>query len=214
MESKSSNSHDPMLRVFVTLPASYTVAGSRAEGEPVAVHRCRTRSIALDRIVIEADTAPPEDTKIHLNVPGLGIYAGQVQKRIATGFVVNITFDAAAVAKLTPRLGWLKRYLARQIDNRRTHARHRLPPYPVQLCADDGTEIPATLYDLSSSGLAVLTDARPAIGERFTLGGITGTVARLFEGGLALFIDPPRQLDELREQLLPQERNDLGARRG
>ncbi|MCD7058613.1 PilZ domain-containing protein [Pelagibacterium xiamenense] len=198
MQANPPGAPDERLRVFATLSASYTVAGAGSE-----VHRCRTRSIALDRIVIEAEGAPPQNAKVFLNIPGLGICSGQVSKTMPNGFVVAIALDTRAVAKLMPRLGWLKRFLARDTDNRRAHPRHLMPPYPVTLRGDDGFHAEATLYDLSCSGLAVMTDAQPDLGARLTLGGISGTVVRYFEGGLAICFDAPRPLEDLRERLFP-----------
>lgn len=199
MQSKSSTAPEANLRVFVTLPASYTLA--RAADGPV-LHRCRTRSIALDRIVIEASDVPALDSKVHLNIPGIDVFSGRVSKTFGTGFVVAIALEPAAIAKLMPRLGWLKRYLSRQISNNREHPRYLLPPHTVQIRTEDGSQGLATLQDMSRSGLAIVTAVHAPVGTRVTLGGLSGTVARLFDGGLALAIEPPRPVEEIRDHLM------------
>ncbi|WP_404400615.1 PilZ domain-containing protein [Pelagibacterium halotolerans] len=193
------------LRVFATLPACYTIAGTGLDDGRATVYPCRTRAIALDRIVIEAEAAPPQDAIIYLNISGLGVCRARVSKILSNGFVAAISLDAEVIAKLVPRLDWLKRHLAGTADDRRDHRRFPTPRYAVRLAGEGGLAAEATTQDLSRSGLAVLTDALPAIGAHLTLGGMPGEVVRLFEGGLAVRFDTPHPLGEVREQLLRQK---------
>lgn len=190
------------LRVFATLAASYSVARKQADDAPARVHACRTRSIALDRMVIEAEILPEQGDSVYLNIPGLGLCSGRVSKVLPNGFVTAITLSPDKINELMPRLDWLKRYYKRDAHNNRRHPRHLTPPYQIRLTTPDG-ETQVTVHDLSCSGVALLTDLRPAIGSKLDFAGYGGTVARHFDGGVGIAFDEPHSLEELKASLRP-----------
>lgn len=202
MQVKPVEATDGGLRVFATLAASYSIARKQNDDAPAKVHPCRTRSIALDRMVIEADILPEKGDSVYLNIPGLGLCSGRVNKLLSNGFVAAITLSPDKINELMPRLDWLKRYYKRDAHNNRRHPRHLTPPYQIKLKTPDGESI-VTVYDLSCSGVALLTDLRPAIGSRLAIAGYDGVVARHFDGGVGVAFDESHPLDKLKASLRP-----------
>lgn len=195
---------DAALRLFATLPASYTLAGPSPDGRPPAITRCQTRTIALDQIVLAGDDGPAPGTRVHVKIPGLGVASGQVARQLDGGFSIALDRDPAAIAKLTPRLRWLKDYFARAASNNRSHPRHLTPPEKVVVEADGMDVATATLFDLSAAGVGIHTDLALETGTRVTVGGLPGTVMRRFEGGLGIQFDTVHGLEDVRNRLLPR----------
>jgi hypothetical protein len=191
------------LRLFATLSATYTTLSVGGGGQPRAAHPCRTRSIAIDRSVVEATTLPRLGDKVCLNVSGVGLVTGQVQRLLPGGFVLANEITRGQVAKLEPKLRWLKQYFAHTVDNRRSNERHLAPPYEVTLMAADGTAITAHLHDLSASGLGFMSTQLPTLGQTLSIGDLTGSVARHFEGGFALRLDGQYDAATLKAKLRP-----------
>lgn len=192
------------LKLFATLAASYTVSHA-GRGKPSEVRACRTRSIALDRVVVEAAETLAVGTPLYLNIAGLGVCSGRVSRQLENGFVVDIDVTPAQVAKLAPKLRWLKRYYAKDARDTRKHGRQLVPPQVVAVVRKDGPPLAATLYDISSSGLAVRSPENPpVIGTPVTIGPIAATVVRHFSGGFAVQFDESQDIALLKAQLFPK----------
>lgn len=109
------------------------------------------------------------------------------------------------------------RALARIATERRRHKRFSLALLGRFMRADK-EEFPCTLRDISVGGIAIASTAGVAVGERIVayfdeLGGLEGSVARLFDGGFAVRLSVSQHK---REKLAAQimwlvNRHELGG---
>lgn len=191
-------------RVFANLQARYTIVGSTDGGHSPEVRSCVTRTIALDRIVLQDSVPPPIGTILHLSIATLGAWSARTSEHLPTGFAAVPQVRAAEADKLARRLDWLRRLNNHEAKNRRRHQRFALPPLAVELLTVNGGRIPATLFDLSSSGIGVQTPARLPLDTPVQINGIPARVARYFDGGMGIRFEATYSIEELRQKLLPR----------
>lgn len=116
----------------------------------------------------------------------IGRIEGKIVRKIEGGFAVAVDATLRKRDKLASQLTWLANRHILNLPEDRRHER-RTPKNPItKLVMDDGSEHMCRVLDLSLSGAALKTTARPAMGKRITIGKIQAQVVRHLEDGLAI----------------------------
>ena len=131
----------------------------------------------------------------------IGRVEGKIVRKIEGGFATTVDATVRKRDKLASQLTWLANRHILNLPEDRRHER-RQPKNPIsKLVLEDGTEFVCRVLDLSLSGAAVKTKARPPIGKQVSIGKIRGRVVRHLEDGLALEFAAVQNLDCLDEKL-------------
>ena len=116
----------------------------------------------------------------------LGRVEGVVARLFDNGFALQVTVPLLKREKLADQLTWLANRHALGMPEDRRHERI-VPRNPRStLVMADGREFLVKLIDISLSGAAMTSDARPAIGTPVTVGRTAAHVVRVFANGFAV----------------------------
>ncbi len=116
----------------------------------------------------------------------IGRIEGKIVRKIEGGFAVTIDATLRKRDKLASQLTWLANRHLLDLPEDRRHER-RQPKHPItKLILADGSEHICRVLDLSLSGAAIKTTARPAVGKEVNIGKIRARVVRHLEDGLAV----------------------------
>lgn len=116
----------------------------------------------------------------------IGRIEGKIVRKIEGGFAITVEATARKRDKLASQLTWLANRHILDLPEDRRHDR-RQPKNPItKLILEDGTEHICRVLDLSLSGAALKTKARPPVGKAVKIGNIRGRIVRHLEDGLAV----------------------------
>ena len=116
----------------------------------------------------------------------IGRIEGKIVRKIDGGFAITVDATARKRDKLASQLTWLANRHILDLPEDRRHER-RQPKNPItKLILEDGTEHICRVLDLSLSGAAIKTKARPTPGKSVKIGKIRGRVVRHLDDGLAV----------------------------
>lgn len=129
----------------------------------------------------------------------IGRIEGKIVRKIEGGFAITVDATARKRDKLASQLTWLANRHILNLPEDRRHER-RAPKNPIsKLILEDGSEHICRVLDLSLSGAALKTKARPPVGKTVVAGKLRARVIRHLEEGLAI------------EFASVQENNDIDA---
>lgn len=170
------------------------------------VFACRTVSISTREVLLIAPVAGSEGDWLSARFDHIGLFNGQVGRRIPDGFAMTFAATPGERAKLAARLTWLKkRSMHAAVEHRA--AQRRVPHDPQSvLLLPDNTTLGCFIIDLSRSGVAVSADIVPDIGAPIAVGTLVGNVARHFESGFAVKFAAIQDAKGLEERLRIQPR--------
>lgn len=177
-------------RVFAALAGSYLVRDQAARAH--VVHPMVTRALSADAIVVDANTRPTAGAAVALNIVGMGLLEGRTAALTPSGFTIEPLFASPeALADFGRRLDWLRKVSLRQARDHRGDERHRVPARPVswRLGNADGGE--GMVYDVSRSGMAILTSVPPETGAEVVVGSVAARVVRQLPMGFAVQFATP-----------------------
>ena len=116
----------------------------------------------------------------------IGRVEGRIVRKIEGGFAITIDATIRKRDKLAAQLTWLANRHILDLPEDRRHER-RQPKNPItKLILEDGSEYICRVMDLSLSGAAIKTKARPTVGKAVRIGKIRARVVRHLEDGLAV----------------------------
>lgn len=151
---------------------------------------CRSVDISIGGIRIASTKTPEIGERIVAQFDDLGSVDGNVVRVVEGGFVMSITATLAKREKIAAVLTFL---INRGLPDTAPVRRHEriMPGNPNQpLTLTEGLTITCTVADVSLSGAAIVTPARPPIGSEVMLGTLKARVMRHLDTGLGLaFID-------------------------
>ncbi len=147
---------------------------------------CVTIDMSPGGIALASDAIVEPGERIVVYLDHLGRLEGTVARTFFGGFAVQMKLPPAKRGKLADQLTWLanRASLGMPEDRRHERIQPRDPRTTVRLA--NGREFAAIVMDVSQSGAAIAVDARPAIGERVTVGSTPGQVVRLLDDGIAV----------------------------
>jgi len=171
-------------RVRISLAGRYMLEDKRE-------FECRTIDISAGGMALAAPVLPTAGERIVVYLDHLGRLDGIVVRIVADGFAISFQSTQKKREKLTDQLTWLVNRTQLGIAESRTDARIVPKNRYTRITMPDGKEFPAYLVDISRSGAAVQTDARPEVGDLVLVGRVKAHAVRQFETGLALqFVRP------------------------
>lgn len=183
-------------RFIGDLVGSYVLASRAQHAAGLKVFACRARSISTREIVLMAPVIGQVGEAVSLAFQDLGIIRGVVARQLDGGFAVEIRCTDAERAALGGRIQWLKRKVARAVDDRREH-RRVLPREPRATLMLDSGPVECLIIDMSRSGVAVSADVVVPLGSLVSLGAVSGKVVRYVEAGFAVQFDELQAIDQL-----------------
>ena len=116
----------------------------------------------------------------------IGRVEGTIVRHTAEGFAIKLSLAAAKRDRVADLLTWLANRETIGAEEDRRHQRivpHRLE---TQLQLPMGRVVPATIIDISVSGVGVIVGARPALGTRVVVGATAGKIVRHLPEGVAI----------------------------
>jgi hypothetical protein len=134
----------------------------------------------------------------------VGRLEGTVTRSFPNGFAMTIQATARKRDKLAAQLTWLaNRHLLDTPEDRR---HDRLPPEDAisTLVMPNGLTLPCTLLDVSLSGAAIATHARPPVGSLVTVGKTPARVVRHREDGIGVEFTRLQHPNSLNENISPK----------
>lgn len=177
-------------RVFASLAGSYLIREAGGGSNPALP--LVTRALSADAIVVDCATRPLAGTSVAININGLGLLDGRIAAATASGFTIEPRFaDAEALADFGRKLEWLRKVAMRQARNQRGDERHRVPSRRVQWQLEGEGGGDGILYDVSRSGLAIVSSANPPLGTDLTVGSVAARVVRRLPIGFAVQFSTP-----------------------
>jgi hypothetical protein len=149
-------------------------------------------------LAIDAPVRGDIGERVVIYLDQLGRVEGRIARHTERGFAIQMTMPLSKREKIANQLTWLLNRDALGGAENRSH--ERIIPLRLRsiLRIDGDHEHIVQLIDVSISGAAVATTAKPALGTKLKLGQTDSEVVRHFEGGLAVRFD----------KLIPIERFD------
>ena len=115
----------------------------------------------------------------------IGRIEGTVIRRFDGGFAISVNATLRKKDKIAAKLTWLTNRHELKLPEDRRHERIT-PEVPVaKVVLPDGREQHCPILDLSLSGVALASDARPLVGSPVKIGSLRANVVRHFEEGFA-----------------------------
>jgi len=163
---------------------------------------CVTIDMSPGGIALASDAAVEPGGRIVVYLDHLGRLEGNVARIFLGGFAIRMKLLPAKRNKLADQLTWLanRGLLGMPEDRRHERIEPRNPRTTLRLA--NGRGFDARLIDVSQSGAAVAVDARPAFGERVTIGSTPAQVVRLFDHGLAVEFAREKPAEEFSADLI------------
>lgn len=151
---------------------------------------CKLIDISVGGAALTSPVVPELGETIIAYFDQLGGLQGTVVRKLDDGFAVGFTVTQHKREKLAAQITWLiNRDQMGTIEDRR-HERIALKNHFTSLKLADGTTVECKVIDVSLSGAAVGTTARPEIGSEVMLGKMRARVVRRTEIGVGVeFVD-------------------------
>jgi hypothetical protein len=140
----------------------------------------------------------PGDARVIAPVPGsvgerviayldhIGRVEGSINRMIEGGFAVEFQASMRKRDKMAAQLTWLANKDVLNLPEDRRHERVVPDIRHSTISLEDGRRYNCKIIDISLSGAAVETDARPPMGTPVTLGRMRARVVRHFDDGIAV----------------------------
>jgi PilZ domain len=182
------------LRVEVTLLGRYMLQDRRE-------FPCQTVNMSPGGLAIDAPVRGAIGERVVVYLDQLGRVEGRVVRHTERGFAIQMTMPFAKREKIANQLTWLVNRDTLGIPEGRSH--ERIVPHRRHsiLHVDGDHEHIVQLIDVSVSGAAVSTSAKPAVGTKVKLGQTNSEIVRVFDGGVAVRFDQPIPADKFDENV-------------
>jgi len=149
-------------------------------------HTCRVTDMSPGNVALKAEKIGRMGERIVVYLDHLGRIEGRIARILEDGFAMTINASVRKRDKLAAQLTWLANRHELDLPEDRRYERVA-PVNPLSTVRmPDGGEHPCRIVDLSASGAAVETAARPPLGTQVFLANLRGRVTRHFEHGFAL----------------------------
>jgi hypothetical protein len=181
-------------RVRVNLLGRYMLADRRE-------FPCQVVNMSPGGMALIAPAAGAEGERVIAYIDHLGRLEGQIARIYQNGFAMTVSATVRKRDKLAAQLTWIANRHILNLPEDRRHGRI-VPRNPTtRLVLPNGVNVTALIIDLSLSGAAIKTDARPAIGMLVNLGNVQGRVVRHLDDGFAVEFTRLQHPDFLEESI-------------
>ena len=194
--------HD--VRFIGAVAGRYTLPERRSgENGKASVYACRLCSISTRTAVVVGPVIGREGEVVMAHFDEFGILRGTINRKLPSGFVLDLSLKDADRNKLGGKIIWQKKRVHDQVPDKREHKRI-LPRDPrTLLTLADGTQMPCFVIDISQSGMAVSADTWPSVGTPMAIGKLVGRVVRHLDVGFALQFIQLQELNQLESLMAP-----------
>lgn len=183
-------------RVRVNLLGRYMLADRRE-------FPCQVTDMSPGGMALLAPVSGKASERVVAYIDHVGRLEGIVTRIYANGFAMTIQATSRKRDKLSAQLTWLaNRHLLDSPEDRR-HERVAPGIEQSELILPTGLKVRCTIIDVSFSGAAVGTTARPALGSLVTLGKVQARVVRHRDDGIGIEFTRLQHPDSLQENLVP-----------
>jgi PilZ domain len=149
-------------------------------------HPCQVVDMSPGNASFITDHMGDLGEKVIAYIDHIGRVEGVLTRGLPDGFAMTILASDRKKDKLAAQLTWLANKHELDLPEDRRHERV-LPQNPMSVMTmGDGRQYQCRIVDLSLSGAAVESDAKPALGTPVTLGTMRGEVVRHFDEGVAI----------------------------
>ncbi len=166
-------------RVAVTVPGRLFVPATGYEAACALINL----SPAGTEITGEFDTLP--NGPIVLYAEGFGRFEGQIIWHDGGKYGINFNSTTLKQARTADQLARMNDGPAASDSTMRRHHREATRSLS-RFTRENGSVIPCTVLDISTSGVSLGTNVRPQTGEFVLIGGMVGRVARHHETGIGI----------------------------
>lgn len=156
---------------------------------------CQTIDISVGGLALSAPVRGAVGEKIVAYLETLGRIEGVVVRHLDHGFAMTALLSPAKREAMVNKLMWLINFRDLGLPEDRRGERIALEKSETLIRLPNGAKVPARILDVSISGVAVASDARPPVGSMLHVGSRPARVARHFDEGLALEFALPLSYD-------------------
>lgn len=154
-------------------------------------HHAVTVDLSAAGIKLRASRLPQIDRAITCQIRGFEPMQARVVSIGACDFLIKLTGQIPAPIEVVRRLIEFGKQQARQAASVRVNRRIVPAEAAVEVRLADGTSVPASILNLSASGVALHLEIPLVPGQAITVGGRAATVMRQHPEGIgAAFIEP------------------------
>lgn len=143
----------------------------------------------------------PEGSSLIAYVEGVGRVEGVTGEAADEGFPVHFSLKGPRLTRLEQNLHWLSLKQRGLASEERHGTRFQPGTGTARVTLGSGEEHGCEVLDMSLSGAAIRTDARPEVGSCVLLGRMRGRVVRHLADGFAIEFMAPLQQGELHHSL-------------
>jgi hypothetical protein len=150
---------------------------------------CQTTDMSPGGVALVAPVRGEVGERVVAYLDQIGRVEGKIARHTERGFAIQLSLPFAKREKIANQLTWLINRDSLGMPEDRRH--ERIVPHRQHaiLKIDGDREHVVKLIDVSVSGAAICTPAKPTIGAKVVLGQTPGQVVRIFEGGFAIAFD-------------------------
>jgi hypothetical protein len=150
---------------------------------------CQTADMSPGDVGLIAPVRGKIGERVVAYLDQIGRIEGKIVRYTERGFALRLNLPLVKREKIANQLTWLINRDALGMPEDRRH--ERVVPHlrHAIMKVEGDREYIVRLIDISMSGAAVSTTAKPTIGARVLLGQTPGQVVRLFEGGVGITFD-------------------------
>lgn len=150
---------------------------------------CRITDMSVGGAAVDAPALGSPRERLVAYVEEIGRLEGRIVRRFDGGFAFAWESSPARRDKLADRLTWIANRAVLGLAEERRHDR-AVPVEPwSRLIFADGTTTRCRILDVSTSGAAVRSEARPPLGLRVFLGRMSGRIVRHGEASIGIEFD-------------------------
>jgi hypothetical protein len=166
-------------RVRVNLLGRYMLADRRE-------FPCQVVDMSPGGMALVAPVTARPSERVIAYIDHVGRLEGTVVRAFPNGFAMTIAATARKRDKLAAQLTWLANRHILGLPEDRRHGRLVPKNTRTTLVLPSGVTVPCTLIDVSLSGAAVHTEAKPPVGSLIMLGRTQARVVRIRDDGIAV----------------------------
>jgi PilZ domain-containing protein len=181
-------------RVRVNLLGRYMLADRRE-------FPCQVVDMSPGGMALVAPVSGKPSERVIAYIDHVGRLEGTIVRALPNGFAMTIAATPRKRDKLAAQLTWLANRHILNLPEDRRHGR-LVPRNPrTTMIMPNGASAPCTIIDMSLSGAAVATEAKPPVGALITLGRTQARVIRIRDDGIAVEFTRLQNPDFLEENV-------------
>jgi len=164
---------------------------------------CQVVDMSPGGMALVAPICATRGERVIAYIDHVGRLEGVAVRSFPNGFAMTIAATARKRDKLAAQLTWLANRHILGLPEDRRHGRLVPRNSITTLTTPGGVSVTCTLIDVSLSGAAIHTDARPPVGSLITVGRTQARVVRHRDDGIAVEFTRLQHPDFLEENVTP-----------